>query len=70
MQSIKSLEGMGSRSHDLGAELGLSLWIVTLSTSEENVAVVVQVTSVEVEVKGFKAKFALNFSTISLNLEG
>ena len=28
--SIKSLEEMGSRSHDLGAELGLSLWIVAL----------------------------------------
>ena len=28
--SIKSLEGMGSSSHDLGAEFNLSLLIVTL----------------------------------------
>ena len=48
--SIKSLEWMGSRSHDLGAELIMHSFTVDCNTfcNEENVAVVVPVTSVEV----------------------
>ena len=48
--SIKSLEGMGSSSHDLGAELRMHSFTVNGDTSsnEEKVAAVVPVTSVEV----------------------
>ena len=48
--SIKSLEGMGSRSHDLAAELIMHSFTVNCDTfsNEENVAVVVPVTSIEV----------------------
>ena len=48
--SIKSLEGMGSSSHDLGAELRMLSFTVicdTFSNEEKSVAVV-PVTSVEV----------------------
>ena len=48
--SIKSLEGMGSSSNDLGAELRMYSFNVNCDTfsNEEKVAVVVPVTSVEV----------------------
>ena len=48
--STKSLEGIGSRSHDLGADLRMHSFTVICDTSsnEENIAVVVPVTSVEV----------------------
>ena len=48
--SIKSLEGMGSSSHDLGAELRMHYFTVNCDTvsNEEKVAAVFPVTSVEV----------------------
>ena len=48
--SINSLEGMGSSSHDLGAELRMYSFTVNCDTfsNEEKVAAVVPVTSVEV----------------------
>ena len=47
---IKSLEGMGSSSHDLGAELRMYSFTANCDTfsNEEKVAAVVPVTSVEV----------------------
>ena len=47
-RSIKSLEGMGSSSHDLGAELRMHSFTVNCDTfsNEEKVASVVPVTSV------------------------
>ena len=50
IHSIKSLEGMGSSSHDLGAERRMYYFTVSCRTfsNEENVAVVVPVTNVEV----------------------
>ena len=62
--STKSLEGMGSSSHDLGAELRMHSFTVNYNTfsDEENVAVVVPVTSVEVTCSG--AMLALSFSTL------
>ena len=59
--SIKSLEGMGSRSHHLGAELRTQSFTVNCDTfsNEEKVAVVVPVTSVEVTCSEamFRSKF-------------
>ena len=48
--SIKSLEGIGSSSHDLGVELRMHSFTVNCDTfsNEKKVAVVVPVTSVEV----------------------
>ena len=48
--SIKSLEGMASRSHDLGAELRMHSFTVNCVTfsNEGKVAIVVPVSSVEV----------------------
>ena len=48
--SIKSLDGIGSISHDLGAELRMHSFTVNCDTfsNEEKVAAVVQVASVEV----------------------
>ena len=48
--SIKSLEGMGSSSHDLEAELRMHSFTINCETfsNEEKVAAVVPVTSVEV----------------------
>ena len=48
--SIKSWEGMGSSSHDLGAELRMHSFTVNCDTfsNEEKVVAVVPVTSVEV----------------------
>ena len=68
MHSIKSLEGMDSRSQELGAELRMNLSKVNCDAllDKEKVAVVAPVTSVYVEVTGSKAMFALCFSTLSL----
>ena len=58
--SIKSLEGMGSSSHDLGAELGMHSFTVncyTFSNEEKDVPV----TSVELICS--EAMLALSFST-------
>ena len=62
--SISSLEGIGSRSHDLGAELRMHSFTVNCDTFEndEKVAVVVQVTSVE--ETGSQAMSTLSFSTL------
>ena len=62
--SIKSLEGIGSRSHDLGAELRMHIFTVNCDTSsnEEKVAAVVPVTSVEVTCS--EAMLTLSFSTL------
>ena len=62
--SIKSMEGMGSRSHDLGAELRMHSVTVNCYTlsNEEKVAVVVPVTSVK--VTGSEATLDLHFSTL------
>ena len=61
--SIKSLEGIGSSSHDLGAELRMHSFTVNCDTfsNEEKVAVVVPVTSVEVTCS--EAMLAQSFST-------
>ena len=60
---IKSLEGMGSSSHDLGAELRMHSLTVNCDTSsnDEKDAAVVPVTSVEVTCS--EAMLALCFST-------
>ena len=61
--SIRSLQGMGSRSCDLGAELGMhSLTVDCDALNKKKVAVVVPVTSVEVTCS--KAMLALSFSTL------
>ena len=62
--SIKSLEGMGSSSHDLGAELRMHYFTVNCDTfsNEEKVAAVIPVTSVEVTCS--EAMLALSFSTL------
>ena len=64
--SIKNLDGMGSRSYDLGAELRMHSLTVYFHTflNEEKVAVVVPVTSVE--VTGSETKLALCFTTLLL----
>ena len=62
--SIKSLEGMGSSSHDLGAELRMHSFTVNCDTfsNEENVVAVVPVSSIEVTCS--EAMLALSFSTL------
>ena len=62
--SIKSLEGIGSSSHDLVAELRMHSFTVNCDTfsNEEKVAAVVPVTSVEVTFS--EAMLALSFSTL------
>ena len=62
--STKSLEGMGSSSHELGAELRMHSFTVNCDnfSNEEKVEVVVPVTSVEVTCS--EAMFALCFSTL------
>ena len=64
IHSSKSLQGMGSSSHDLGAELRMHSFTVNCDTfsNEENVAAVVPVTSVEVTCS--EAMLALTFSTL------
>ena len=61
---IKSLEGMGSSSHDLGAEVRMHYLTVNCDTfsNEEKVAVVIPVTSVE--VASSETMLALSFSTL------
>ena len=63
-QYIKSLEGIGSGSHDLGAELRIHSFTVNCDTfsNEEKVAAVVPVTSVEVTCS--QAMLALSFCTL------
>ena len=60
---IKSLEGMGSRSHDLGTELSMHSFTVICDTfcNEEKVAVVFLVTNVEIR---FYTLLTLSFSTL------
>ena len=60
----KSLEGMRSRSHDLGAELRMHSFTVNCVTfsNEDKVAVVVPVASVEVTCS--EAILALSFSSL------
>ena len=62
--SIKSLEGMGSSTHDLGAELRMHSFTVNCDTflNEEKFAVVVPATSVGVTCSD--AMFALSFSSL------
>ena len=62
--STMSLEGMGSSSYDLGAELRMHSFTVNCDTfsNEEKVAAVVPVTSVEVACS--EAMLALSFSTL------
>ena len=62
--SIKSLEGMGSSSCDLGAELSMHSSTVNYDTfsNEEKVAALVPVSSVEVTCS--EAMLALSFSTL------
>ena len=62
--SIKSLEGMGSSSHDLGAEIRMHSFTVNCDTfsNEEKVAAVVPVSSIEVTCS--EAMLALSFSTL------
>ena len=62
--SIKSLEGMGSSSHDLGAEIRMHSFTVNCDnfSNEEKVAAVLPVTSVEVTCS--EAMIALCFSTL------
>ena len=62
--SIKSLEWMGSNSHDLGAEIRMHSFTVNCDTfsNEEKVAVVVTVKSVEVSCS--EAMLALSVSTL------
>ena len=61
---IKSLEGMGSSSHDLGAELRMHYFTDNCDTfsNEKKVAAVVPVASVEVICS--EAMVALSFSTL------
>ena len=62
--STKSLEGMGSSSHDLGAELRTHSVTVNCDTysNEEKVAAVVPVSSIEVTCS--EATLALSFFTL------
>ena len=66
IHSIKSLEGVGSRPDDLGAELRMHSFTVKCDTfsNEERVTVVVPVTSVEGTCS--EAMLALSFSTMSV----
>ena len=61
---IKSLEGTGSSSHDLGSEVRMHSFTVNCDTfsNEEEVVAVVPVTSFEVTCS--EAMLALSFSTL------
>ena len=61
---IKILEGMGSRSQDLGAKIRMHYFTVHCDTfsNKEKVTVVVPVTSVEVTCS--EAMLALSFATL------
>ena len=67
-RTIKSLEGMGSSSHDLGAELRMHSLTVNCDTfsKEEKVAALVPVTSDEVTCS--EAMLALGFSTLLVSV--
>ena len=62
--SFRSFDGIGSSSHDLGAELRMHSFTVNCSTflDVERVAAVVPVTSVKVTCS--EALLALSFSTL------
>ena len=62
--SIKSLDGMGSSSHDFGAELRMHSFTVNCDTflNEEKVAAVVTAKSFEVTCS--EAMLALSFCTL------
>ena len=62
--SIKSLEGMGSSSHDIGAELRMHSFTVNCDTfsNEEKVVAIDPVTSVDVTCS--EAMLSLSFSTL------
>ena len=64
IHSIKSLEGMGSSSHDLRAEIRMQSFTVNCDTfsNKEKVAAVVPVSSIEVICS--EAMLALGFSTL------
>ena len=64
IHSIKSSEGMGSRLHDLGAELRRHSFTVNCDTfsNEEKVAAVVPVTSAKETCS--EAMLGLSFSTL------
>ena len=64
LSSIKSLEGMGSSSHCLGAELRMHSFTANCDTfsNEDKVVEVVPITSVEVTCS--EAMLALSFSTL------
>ena len=72
--SIKSLEGMGSSSHDIGAKIRMHSFTVNCDTfsDEARLAAVVPVTSVETTCS--KAMLALSFSNLlvmcSMNILG
>ena len=61
---IKTMEGMESSSHDLGAEIRMHSFTVNCDTfsNKKKVAAVVPVTSVEVTCS--EAMLALSFSTL------
>ena len=67
---IKSLEGVGSSSHDLGAELSMHSFTVNCNTfsNEEKVAAVFPVSSIEVTCS--KALLAISFSTLLMKILG
>ena len=62
--SIMSLEGMGSRSYDLGAEIRMHSFPINcdILSNEEKVSAVFPVTSVEVTCS--EAMLAQSFSTL------
>ena len=62
--SVKSLEGLGSSSHDIGAEIRMHSFTVNCDTfsNEEKVVAVVSVTNFEVICS--EAMIALSFSTL------
>ena len=64
IHSTKSLEGMGSSSHDLGAELRMHSFTVNCGTfsNEKKVVAVVPVSSIEVTCS--EAMLALSFSIL------
>ena len=64
--SIKSLDAIGSMSHDIRAELRMHSLTMACDTfsNEEKVAEVVQVISVEDEITGRQGMLALGLSTL------
>ena len=66
--SIKRMEGMELRSHDLGPELRIHSLTIDCDTfsNEEKVSVDVSGTSAELEVKSYEAMFDLSFVILLL----